>query len=396
MKYAIPIVIAIVAVSMTALFVAIWSLPDGRTTDGNSRDAGLPASAGATWTMPRGDQAKRAVAPGSLPDAMRVYWRFKTEGTVSSAAVVADGRVFFASEDGNAYAVGLIDGKKIWSFSTDDAISASPIVLDGFVYVASNDGKLYCLDAASGADKWAFDVEGTVWGSPNWVLSPDGRSKWVIVVNEHGGVYAIDAVTGKQAWRQDLDSQVRAGPVLVDSLLLMGACDSGEVKIVRARDGEIVAGIDVDGKVAAPMAAAGGMVLAGTLGGNFLGVDVKSGQIVWQYDKAQDNIWSAPASDGQRVVFGADDNQVHCLDVETGDPFWVFPTRRAVRGSPVICGDKVVVGSDDGRLYLLRLDDGTVLWSYQIGAPVTAPPIVAGGCVIVGCDDGYVYAFGAQ
>jgi len=216
------------------------------------------------------------------------------------------------------------------------------------------------------------------------------------VVNENGGIYAIEAVTGRQAWRQEVDSQVRAGPALVDGLLLMGACDSGEVKLVRADNGEIAPGIDVDGKVAAPMAAAGGMVLAGTLEGNFLGLDFKSGRIAWQYDKAQDNIWSAPASDGQRVVFGADDCQVHCLNVETGDLFWVFPTRENVRGSPVICGDKVVVGSDDGRLYLLRLDDGTALWSYQIGAAVSAPPAVAGGCVIVGCEDGYVYAFGAQ
>ena len=396
MKYAIPVAIAIVAVSVTALFVAIWSVPTGPTTNGDRRDEKLPVSAGATWTMPRGDQAKRGVAPGSLPDAMRIYWRFKTEGTVSSAAVVADGRVFFGSEDGNVYAVGLIDGKKIWSFSTDDAVSASPIVLDGLVYVASHDGSLYCLDTASGHDKWTFDVKGTIWGSPNWVLSPDGQSKWVIVVNENGGIYAIDAVTGRQAWRQDVDSQVRAGPALVDGLLLMGACDSGEVKLVRARDGEIVVGIDVDGKVAAPMAAAGGMVVGGTLEGDFLGVDINRGQVAWRYDEQKDEIWSAPATDGQRVIFGADDYQVHCLDAETGELFWVFPTRENVRGAPVICGDKVVDGSDDGRLYLLRLDDGTALWSYQIGAAVSAPPAVAGGCVIVGCDDGYVYAFGAQ
>jgi len=140
MKYAIPVAIVIVAVSVTVLFVAIWSAPTDPTTNGDRRDGNLPVSAGATWTMPRGDQANRAVAPGSLPDAMRIYWRFKTEGTVSSAAVVADGRVFFGSQDGNVYAVGLTDGKKIWSFPTDGAISASPIVLDGFVYVASNDG----------------------------------------------------------------------------------------------------------------------------------------------------------------------------------------------------------------------------------------------------------------
>src|ERR1051326_5228595 len=70
------------------------------------------------------------VAPGALPNSLKMQWRFKTGGPVTAAAAVADGKVYVGSTDRYVYAIRLSDGKKAWSFKTKDGVEAPPTVLN--------------------------------------------------------------------------------------------------------------------------------------------------------------------------------------------------------------------------------------------------------------------------
>jgi outer membrane protein assembly factor BamB len=87
-------------------------------------------------------------------------WKFRTgDNVLSSAAVGADGTIYFGSEDGNFYALSP-DGTERWIFSRSERHSNRPVMrhvytasagsspavgADGTIYFASLDGQLYAI-----------------------------------------------------------------------------------------------------------------------------------------------------------------------------------------------------------------------------------------------------------
>lgn len=66
---------------------------------------------------------------------------------------------------------------------------------------------------------------------------------------------------------------------------------------------------------------------------------------------------------GDRVYFGSSaDDQVRCLDADTGRLRWSFFAEGPVRLAPTIVEDRVLFGSDDGFVYCLAARDGSLLW----------------------------------
>src|SRR5207249_2651624 len=62
-----------------------------------------------------------------------------------SSPVVAGGRVYVGSSDGNLYVLDEATGRKHAEFDTGDAITASATVAAGRVVVGSTDGRLSCV-----------------------------------------------------------------------------------------------------------------------------------------------------------------------------------------------------------------------------------------------------------
>jgi outer membrane protein assembly factor BamB/tetratricopeptide (TPR) repeat protein len=79
------------------------------------------------------------------------YDRFRTGATIRSSPVVADGVIYFGSDDGYLYAVDLDNfetGNERWKFKTGGEIRSSPAAGDGVIYVGSRDGYLYAIGGA--------------------------------------------------------------------------------------------------------------------------------------------------------------------------------------------------------------------------------------------------------
>src|SRR5262249_29407993 len=98
--------------------------------------------AATTWPHYRGTAQQLGVAPGKLASRLKVVWRFRTGGRVTSSPVVANGRVFIGSADGHVYGLRLSDGQKIRSFKTGDEVEASPRLVGSDVVIGSADGNL--------------------------------------------------------------------------------------------------------------------------------------------------------------------------------------------------------------------------------------------------------------
>ena len=351
--------------------------------------------AGADWLNFRGNRSLTGIAPGILPDKLELLWTFKAEGAIVSSPVVADGRVYFGSDDGNIYCVDFHTGESVWSYPTEYMIEAPPLVHDGLVYVGSNDFFFYALDALSGELKWKFETYEKIVGSANVVRSPAGDRDWIIIGSHDAFIYAVDAKTGEKIWEYETNDRVNGTPAVLDDKIVFGGCDT-ILYVLDAATGQPSSKIELGGDrhIAATVGIDGHEVFLGHHGNEFVSIDLETEAIRWVYPNPRFGFFSPPAITEKRVIFGGRDKQLHCLDRDTGLALWTFPTRRKIDSAPVVCDDKVVFGSGDGRLYIVRLEDGEELWSYDIGQSIFSSPAVVDGKIFVGANDGGLYAFG--
>lgn len=66
-------------------------------------------------------------------------WHYQTSGPINSSASLANGVVYFGSEDMNLYALDARTGGLLWKYTTTGPIEWSPAIVNGMLYVS--DGK---------------------------------------------------------------------------------------------------------------------------------------------------------------------------------------------------------------------------------------------------------------
>ena len=70
-------------------------------------------------------------------------------------------------------------------------------------------------------------------------------------------------------------------------------------------------------------------------------------------------------ADAKHVYFGSSaDDQVHCLDLNSGEERWSFFTEGPVRFAPVANEGSVYFGSDDGYVYCVDATTGKLRWKF--------------------------------
>ncbi len=122
--------------------------------------------------------------------------------------------------------------------------------------------------------------------------------------------------------------------------------------------------------------------------------------LAWTFDCGK-AITSSPVVSEGRVYFGADDQLVHCLDLESGEERWTFATEDVIEAPPLCFEGRVYVGSADATFYALDAKDGTLAWKFATGDRILggANAIPAAGSqparVVVGSYDGKLYCFDA-
>ncbi|MFT7485207.1 MAG: outer membrane protein assembly factor BamB [Candidatus Paceibacteria bacterium] len=346
------------------------------------------------WPLFRGTRGLGGVAAGNLPDKPQLLWTFEAEGAITSSPVVADGRVYFGSDDAKLYCLDAESGESLWSYTTQDMLEAPPTVVDGTVYIGSNDFFFYAVDAVTGDLRWKYETGDKIMGGANYLQTEKGLC--IVVGSYDTSLYGFDAATGEKLWEYSTNNYVNGTPAIEDDLTCFGGCDA-ILHVVSVSTGEGIAAIELgaESHVAGSAAIEDGRAYFGHYGNQFVCVDLQSQEVVWHYDNPRFAFFSSPALSGDRLVFGGRDKQLHCVKKADGTPIWTFATGRKIDSSPVICGEEVVFGSGDGRLYILDLETGNERWSYDVGKALIASPAVASGKIYIGCNDSKLYVFGA-
>jgi outer membrane protein assembly factor BamB len=152
---------------------------------------------------------------------------FQTGGEIWSTPVVQGNNVYFASLDGNLYAVNKSNGAEEWRYTGARSLVSTPVVAGGTLLVGGFDDRLHAVDMSTGNQRWAFEAENWIWSAP--VVDGDR----VYVGDFDGRVHALNLADGSTIWSADIaDRPIVASPALTQGVL-----------VVASQDGEIF-GID--------------------------------------------------------------------------------------------------------------------------------------------------------
>jgi outer membrane protein assembly factor BamB len=224
--------------------------------------------------------------------------------------------LFFGSWDSYFYAVDAATGKEKWRFhGGEDALihnqvgfQSSAAVVDGVVYVGCRDSNLYALDASTGKEKWR------VFNELSWVITSPAvvQGKVFYATSDSSLYHVVDAATGKPILRQQSKSYMFSSPTVVGDVVLIG-------------------------------------VMNGTLEAR----DLKTGELLWDYqtEKSKKNAGWVLTSDrklNEPMIFASNwrEGPIAGSDRE----FRIG----AIFSSPLVANSVVYFGSTDGFLYAVE------------------------------------------
>jgi hypothetical protein len=149
---------------------------------------------------------------------------------------------------------------------------------------------------------------------------------------------------------------------------------------VDSRTGKLQWTFETYGTVTSKPVVARGIVAFGCHGGMLCGVDIMTRQLKWTLQTPnKDWDWHPMRVSDSILCFGSDDLHLHAVDIETGRMRWKFETRGRILSAPEIVGEAVYFGTTAGKIYALELQTGNPIWVFDKGDLRAPHPTVGTG-----------------
>jgi outer membrane protein assembly factor BamB len=320
-------------------------------------------------------------------------WPF--QGVCSSPMVEGD-RVYYVSNrcelvcldakgDGNGNA------KVIWKFDMIEEVGASPhnmansspVSHGDLIYVSTSNGQdeshvhvpspkapsMVAVNKKTGKLAWEVNNVGEKILHGQWSSAAVGKIGDVtqVVIGEGDGwVRSYEAESGKKLWEFDLNPKDSVWPKTRNEVISTPVIYQNKVYLANGQDPEHGEGV--------------GHLYA--IDGTKRGDITKTGQI-WHYDKIRRSVSTGAIHNG--LLFYSDfSGFLHCLDVETGKPYWTHDMLAAIWGSPMVINGKVYLGDEDGDIVVMEAaKEKKLISELNMGSSTYATPVAANGALLI-------------
>ena len=165
---------------------------------------------------------------------------------------------------------------------------------------------------------------------------------------------------------------IEASPVIHDGIIFVGTLGS-EFLALNLVDGSEIWKVETEGPTSAPAAVYDGIVYFGDTYGFVYALDAKTGEQVWQHEtdgKIEGGVNILISEDASRVFIGSHDYFLYCFDAKSGAVLWKEETGNYIVSTPSIVNsggtEAVSFGGCDGLLYILPVDEG-MTWERSRG-----------------------------
>lgn len=259
----------------------------------------------------------------------KTEWTFATGMRIVGSPAVEDGVVVFGSTNDTIYGLRATDGKPLWRVPTGQAVMGAVAIHKGVAYISGGDGYMRAIDIHSGEVKWAFGGLGNyvltrplvyrdklyfgcwdtyfyalnlndgslVWrwtnGKSNEKLSP--ASVWPVASDGKIFITApdrfwtcLDAETGAQIWRTNQYKVRETVGLSEDGKTVYSKCMWDDIVALDAMAREpqekwvVNAGFGYEHDPCMPLEK-GGTLWVGTKNGLLIGMDAKTGRVMWRH-----------------------------------------------------------------------------------------------------------------
>ncbi len=374
---------------VAAVFCAVavhagdWPNLRGPNHDGISRETGWSAAA--------------------LAEGPKTLWKAKV-GLGFAAVTVADGRAFTTGNENDHDTVFCFDantGNILWKHTYaapldakyyEGGTSATPTVDGDRVYTVSKRGIIHCLAVADGKVIWTKNLSEELGAKiPTWGFAGSVFIEGDLAILNFGSTgTALDKKTGKVVWSSGKEESGYSTPVPFD------ASEGRAVLLALKQD--VVAILIKDGKelwrfpwktqydvnAANPILVGSKVFISSgyNRGGGVFDVSEQPPKKIWENKNMRNHMASSVYWQGH--LYGVDENQLRCLDFETGEVKWT--EKASGKGSLLLADGKLIVISERGELMIgdaSPKEFKPVARTQVIGGKCWTIPVLANGKVYV-------------
>jgi outer membrane protein assembly factor BamB len=335
---------------------------------------------------------------------------------LASAPVVADGRVYTIDTTATVRAFNAETGAQVWAtqFGTEKGNSASLFgggvgYGGGRIFATNGLGFAVALDATNGGIVWQVRPGGPLRGAPT--VAGDA----IYVMSQDNQIYSLKASDGATNWTNAAALEIAgvfgtAAPAYAQGTVVAGF-SSGELNAYRYENGRavwqdqlartsITTSVSSLSDIDADPVIDSGQVIAVGQGGRMVGLELVSGQRMWELSLAG---ISTPWVVGDWAFVVTDDAKLIAVARRTGKVRWInqmprFEHAKSKKGQisyvgPVLAGNRLIVAGSNGVLINLDPVTGNYQSQTQVGAGVRLRPVVANNTLYVLDENGQLHAF---
>jgi outer membrane protein assembly factor BamB len=266
---------------------------------------------------------------------------------------------------------------------------SDPVFANGLLYFAVyvGNGYLVALDAKSGEQKWMFKRTGGVVSTPAIVgdtvyLGVDSRT-----------IVSLNAFTGEEQWRftaapvgepaKGLLIKIRghgyaASPVASGGLVLFGTID-GDFFAVDAQKHQLTWGVHLGGMLG-PITVGRELVYSHSSAGFLFALDAKTGKERWRIKGR----YSLPVTaDNTRTLYYNDRETLFAVDAITSQQKWKTKIHGKIGGLLALADSTLYFSGFEDSVYAYDAETGQEKWRFKTrescDAPVIARTVVYAG-----------------
>ena len=250
------------------------------------------------------------------------YWHFVNLGEKNNDKSVQTQRPDFSVNESYP------EVKEKWSFNSGYTNGSSPAVWENVVFTGDASGTLYALSIEDGNEIGLFKSKGPVYSTPAV------KDNYVVFGSADSNIYCLDAETGLIAWHLKTEAEVLGSPFIDNYTVYIGGSDR-----------------------------------------KFIAIDLNTGKVLWEFDKISGFIESKPLVYEDKIIFGAWDSYLYCLNKITGEFLWKWKgDNEGILFSPAACwpvaaNDVVFIVAPDRMMTAIDINTGEQLWRtnrYQV------------------------------
>lgn len=227
---------------------------------------------------------------------------------------------------------------------------------------------------------WTADAGGN---KPHLKLAPVFHNGQLFTASPKGVVQSFDVNDGKRIWKQGTEVPLSGGPGVGEGLVVVGS-QKGDVVALSETDGIEQWRVTVTSEVLAKPRISEGVIVVRTVDGKLFGIDSKTGERLWIYERIRIPLLSlrgisSPIVKNDMIIAGFDNGKIALLELHTGKVLWEVPiaVQRGrtqlermvdIDADPLLVDDIIYVTSYQGHTVAIDLIQGKLLWERKLSS----------------------------